>query len=142
MPIFSKRSLNNLEGVHPDLVRVMHASIKTTPVDFTITEGVRATKRQQELYAQGRTKPGSIVTNVDGIKKKSNHQVKSDGYGHAVDLYPHINGSVQINNVPALKIIAAHIKKTATGLGIPIQWGGDWTSIKDYPHFELKTKQI
>jgi len=135
---FSKRSLDNLLGVHPDLCKIMHEAIKETPIDFTITEGLRTVQRQQELYAQGRTKPGTIVTQVDGLKKKSNHQVKDDGYGYAVDLYPYLSGSVQVNAVKELKIIAAHIIATAMRLGIKMDWGGSWTSFKDYPHFELK----
>ena len=88
-----QRSLDNLKGVHPNLVKVITEGIKTSPVDFTITEGLRTTKEQQQLYAQGRTAPGNIVTNVDGVKKKSNHQAKEDGYGHAIDLYPFFENS-------------------------------------------------
>ena len=133
---FGNRSLKNLEGVHPDLVRLVTAAIKNSPVDFTITEGVRTVRRQQELYALGRTKPGNKVTNCDGVNRKSNHQVKSDGYGYAVDLYPYANGSVQVNDAESLIKIAAHIKVTALKIGVKILWGGDW-KIKDYPHFEL-----
>ena len=133
---FSKRSLDNLKGVHPDLVKLMTEAIKDSPVDFTITEGVRTAERQQMLFKQ-RPK----VTNVDGIIKKSNHQVKSDGYGHAVDLYPFYNGSVQVQDkevIPKLKLIAVHIKAVAKCLGISITWGGDFKSLHDPPHFELK----
>ncbi len=138
MSKFSKRSLDNLIGVHPDLVRVMTEAIKATPVDFTITEGVRTAARQQELFAQGRTKPGGIVTNCDGVKLRSNHQTKSDGFGHAIDLYPYFNGSVQVNAVPELRRIAAHVKAVAAILGVEITWGGDWKTPFDPPHFELK----
>jgi len=137
MAIFGDRSLKNLSGIHPDLVKVMKEAIKNTPIDFTITEGVRTVQRQQELYAQGRTKPGPIVTNADGIRNKSNHQIKNDGYGHAVDLYPYIDGKVDISAIKELRIIAAHIKKTASDLGIKIVWGGDFKSIPDAPHFEI-----
>ena len=133
---FSKRSIDNLKGVHPDLVKLMTEAIKDSPVDFTITEGVRTTERQQMLFKQ-RPK----VTNVDGIIKKSNHQVKSDGYGHAVDLYPFYNGLVQVQDkevIPKLKLIAVHIKAVAKCLGISITWGGDFKSLHDPPHFELK----
>lgn len=133
---FSKRSIDNLKGVHPDLVKLMTEAIKDSPVDFTITEGVRTAERQQMLFKQ-RPK----VTNVDGIIKKSNHQVKSDGYGHAVDLYPFYNGSVQVQDkevIPKLKLIAVHIKSAAKCLGISITWGGDFKSLHDPPHFELK----
>jgi peptidoglycan L-alanyl-D-glutamate endopeptidase CwlK len=135
---FGKRSLDNLKGIHPDLVKVLEAAIVNSPVDFTITGGIRTTAEQQALYAQGRTKAGSIVTYCDGIKSKSNHQIKDDGYGYAVDLYPYYNGSVQLNDVPKLKQIADHIRATAISLSIDIIWGGDFTSLKDYPHFELK----
>lgn len=139
---FSQRSKDNLKGVHPKLVELMEDAIKDSPVDFTITEGVRTVKRQKQLYAQGRTAPGVIVTNVDGVRKKSNHQPKADGYGYAVDLYPYFDGKVQVSGpvvIQKLREIAAHIKARATCLGIQITWGGDWRSPFDPPHFELKS---
>jgi peptidoglycan L-alanyl-D-glutamate endopeptidase CwlK len=139
MSKFSKRSLDNLKGVHPDLVRIMNEAIKETPMDFTIICGVRTAQQQQELYAQGRTKPGAIVTNADGVKNKSNHQPKADGYGHAIDLYPYYNGSVQVNApVSAFKTIATHILGVAKQMSVSIEWGGNWRSINDYPHIEIK----
>ena len=144
---FGKRSLDNLKNVHPDLVKVMMAAITNSPVDFTVTEGLRSQTRQQELYAQGRTKKGIKVTNVDGVKKKSNHQDEADGkkdnLGSAVDIYPFFLGQVQVNHkdtVKNLKLIAAHIKKVAAELKIGITWGGDWKNLYDPPHFELKRK--
>ena len=134
---FGTRSKNNLNGVHPKLVNLLETSLRNSPCDFTITDGVRTLQQQAALYAQGRTTPGNIVTNCDGIRSKSNHQVKADGYGHAVDLYPYHNGSVQLNDIPKLRQIADHIKATAKSLGVNIRWGGDFTSLKDYPHFEL-----
>lgn len=135
---FSQRSKDALKGVHPDLVKVMEAAIIDTPVDFTITNGVRTLKEQQALYAQGRTKPGSIVTNADGVKSKSNHQVKADGYGYAVDLYPFVNGKIDLEDKgDNLKVIAAHILATAKCMGIKVEWGGNWKFV-DKPHFELK----
>lgn len=133
------RSLNNIIGVHPDLEKLLKVSIVDSPVDFTIVEGVRTSQRQRELYNQGRSTPGKIVTYVDGVNKKSNHQIKSDGYGHAVDIYPFFLGKVQVNHkdtVKCLNLISNHIKKKADELGIKITWGGDW-KMKDYPHFEL-----
>ncbi len=135
---FSQRSVNNLKDIHPELIKVLTEAIKNSPVDFTITCGVRTTKEQQKLYAQGRTLPGPKVTNADGTKTKSNHQVKADGYGYAVDLYPYYNGKVQVDDDKNLKIIAEHIKTIARKLEIKVEWGGDWKNFKDYPHFELK----
>lgn len=140
MPRFSQRSKDALKGVHPDLVKVMEAAIINSPVDFTIIQGVRTTAQQQALYAQGRTKPGNKVTNADGVRNKSNHQVKADGFGHAVDLYPFYNGSIQIHDkqvIPKLRIITDHIKKVAKELGIKITCGIDWRSPFDPPHVQL-----
>lgn len=136
MPRFGQRSLDSLKGVHPLLCEVMHEAIKNSPYDFTITEGVRTVQRQQELYAQGRTKPGAIVTNVDGVKVKSNHQPKADGYGYAVDIYPYLNGKVDVNALTELKAIGAHICKVAKTMGINVEWGGNWKFV-DVPHFQL-----
>lgn len=143
MARFSQRSLQSLKGVHPFMIHVMCEAIRDTPVDFTITSGLRTTAEQKALYAQGRTKPGSKVTNADGVKNLSNHQDEADGlkdgYGAAVDLYPYVNGGVDVhdrgNHFPK---IAAHIKATAKRLGYTVVWGGDWKSFVDKPHFELK----
>lgn len=143
---FGKRSLDNLVGVHPNLVKVLNASITDSPVDFTITEGVRTTQKQQEYYSWGRTKKNpntgkmTKVTYADGIKRKSNHQPKDDGYGYAVDLYPYFDDKVQVQGdavILALEEIADHIKKKAKELGIKIVWGGDWKKPYDPPHFQL-----
>ena len=140
-----ERSLKNLEGVNPQLVRVMKAAITNSPCDFTITEGLRTAQRQKELFAQGRTKPGKKVTNADGVKNLSNHQDeadgKRDGLGSAVDLYPYFLGQVQVNHKDTIKKlgeIAAHIKRTAKSMNIEIVWGGDWKNPYDPPHFQLK----
>lgn len=143
---FGKRSLDNLVGVHPNLVKVLKASITDSPVDFTITEGVRTAQKQQEYYSWGRTKKNpntgemTKVTYVDGIKRKSNHQKKADGYSHAVDLYPFFDGKVQTKGKEVddkLREISKHIKKKAKELGIKIVWGGDWKKPYDPPHFQL-----
>lgn len=139
--VFGDRSKKNLEGVHPNLVKIMETAISNSPIDFTIIEGVRTTEEQKTLYAQGRTTKGMVVTTKDGVKNKSNHQPKADGFGHAVDLYPYVNGKVQVldkETVPNLKKIAAHIKAVAAGLKIGLTWGGDWKTPYDPPHFELK----
>lgn len=143
---FGKRSLDNLVGVHPNLVKVLKVSITDSPVNFTITEGVRTTQKQQEYYSWGRTKKNpntgkmTKVTYADGIKRKSNHQPKDDGYGYAVDLYPYFDDKVQVQGdavILALEEIADHIKKKAKELGIKIVWGGDWKKPYDPPHFQL-----
>ena len=147
MPKFSKRSLDNLAHVAPDLRRVFLEAIKETPVDFVVVEGLRPDARQAELYAQGRTKPGPKVTNADGRKNLSNHQDAADGkrddLGSAVDIYPYVDGALRIHEKyvdEKLKLIAVHVKAVAKCLGVAITWGGDWKNPYDPPHFQLTKK--
>lgn len=141
---FSSRSYTNLKNVHPDLVAVLVTSIINSPYDFTVTNGIRSTEEQKKLYSQGRTAPGNIVTNADGVNNKSNHQAKDDGFGYAVDIYPYYDGKVRTGSDPSerkevelrLAKIASHILEVAKKLQIKIIWGGDW-KMRDTPHFQL-----
>ena len=96
-----------------------------------ITEGFRTIARQDELYAQGRTKPGTIVTNAKGSWMLSQHQ-----WGTAVDFTnaddPSTPAKETVYNEKVMKKMAALAKKE--GLG----WGGDWQDFKDTPHLYLK----
>lgn len=140
MAKFSKRSKDNLKGLHPDLIRFHERAIQDTPIDYTIVEGVRATERQKYLFAQGRTTPGPIVTYVDGVNKKSNHQTKEDGYGYATDCYPYVNGKLYVTEketIGYLKTLTDHFKKVAKELGLNMRFGIDWKKPFDPPHIEL-----
>lgn len=135
---YGKSSREKLKGVHPDLVKFAEMLLDMSGYDLGISEGVRTLERQQELYAQGRTKPGCIVTNVDGIKYKSNHQIQSDGYGHALDIFVYNeNGRVDYRNTTMNYIGALGKMISFCYFNGNIQWGGDWTSPVDKPHWEL-----
>ena len=123
-----KRSLERLEGVHPDLVRVVKKAINCTVCDFTILEGVRDIERQRELFQAGASK----IMN-------SRHLT-----GHAVDLGAWLGGIVRWD-WPLYYQIAAAMKMASVDEDVVIRWGGDWDSDGDYsdekwrdgPHFEL-----
>ena len=143
---FSQTSLDKMKKVHPKLVEVMKAAIVGSPFDFRITAGARTTEEQFALYQKGRTLPGPKVTNCDGKNFKSNHQIKSDGYGHAVDIFPCgviENGvyrkftSEEGYDDKKLKSIANHILAIAKSKNVNVEWGGNW-KMHDTPHFELK----
>lgn len=125
----SKRSLEKLEGVHPELVSVIKLAITLTPVDFVVVQGVRTQAEQDALYARGRTAPGQIVT----WTRKSRHIG-----GAAVDLAAWVDGkaSWQTKHYQGL---AKAVKQAAMQLTVPIEWGGDWKR-KDWGHFELDKK--
>ena len=60
--VFGQRSLDRLNGVNTRLVSVVHRALELSTVDFTVVEGLRSKERQAQLYAQGRTTAGKIVT--------------------------------------------------------------------------------
>lgn len=124
---FSSQSTQKLQGVHPDLVRVMNRALQLSPYDFRITHGVRTQAEQDALYAQGRTKPGKIVTNT-----RSSRHIG----GFAVDIAVLINGQVTWE-LKHYAEVAVAVKKAAQELNIPIIWGGNWKTPVDGPHFEL-----
>lgn len=138
-------SLKKLEGVAPDLVRVVKRAIQITEVDFTVIDGLR-TKEQQALYvAQGR----SDTTN-------SRHLT-----GHAVDVVPWESGGIPWpdpkrctaeeykRRIALFWSVADAMFAAADELGVLIQWGNDWDldgvpvgpdpdeSLVDMPHWQL-----
>ena len=115
------RSLQNLSGVHPDLVAVVKLAISITEQDFTVIEGIRNINRQRELYKAGK----STTMNSRHIT------------GHAVDMVP---WPVDWNDLERFEVMADAMKQAAEELDIPIVWGGDWKSFYDAPHFELDRK--
>lgn len=137
MPTFSKRSEENLAGVHPDLVRVLRRAI--TKFDFMVICGVRTDAEQKALYAQGRTKPGPKVTWTLNSRHKINPKT---GFGHAVDVVPY---PVDWNDTKRFDEMAKVILTAAHDEGVSLRWGADWDrdgkprerGEADSPHFEL-----
>ena len=129
----STTSRERLNGVNPVLIAIIEAAIVDSPYDFGIPPdgGLRTTERQKELYAQGRTNAGNIVTQTDGVKKKSVHQS-----GNAFDIYAFVDGSATWE-AKYYKPIARHIQKVALEqFGVKLVWGGDWKMV-DMPHFQI-----
>lgn len=142
---FSKRSLDFLVGIHPDLVNFMKELIKISPYDFRITDGVRTAEEQNYLYKQGRTIPGIKVTKVDGYKEKSNHQPKIDGFGYAVDIGVLVEENDKIvykgewKDFHYYQDIYNIAKKNGLLEKYNIEWGGNcWKTFKDAPHWQIK----
>ncbi len=113
--------VNNLKGVHPDLVKVVMRASEICPLQFAILEGLRTEERQRDLVEAGASKT-----------MNSRHLT-----GHAVDLGALVKGSVNWA-WPLYEIISKAMKKAAKELDVPIVWGGDWKSFKDGPHYELE----
>ena len=115
-------SMGKLARVHPDLQRVVKraAQLLDDTLEFIVTEGVRTLTRQAELVKSGASRT-----------MKSRHLT-----GHAVDLAALIGGEVRWD-WPLYDRLAAAMKDAARDEGVPIEWGGDWVSLKDGPHFQL-----
>ena len=121
--VLGHRSLARLEGVHLDLVRVVKKAAAMSPLDFTVLEGLRTLERQKQLSQLGATKT-----------LNSRHLT-----GHAVDLAPMIGGAVSWD-WPLYHRLAKIIKEAAVAENVPIEWGGDWRTFKDGPHWQLPWK--
>ncbi len=122
--VLGHRSLSRLEGVHPDLVRVVKKAATLSSLDFTVLEGLRTKERQKQLMDLGATKT-----------LNSRHLT-----GHAVDLAPMVGGTVRWD-WPLYHQLAATVKAAAKAENVAVTWGGDWRTFKDGPHWELPWKQ-
>ncbi|HYD35949.1 MAG TPA: hypothetical protein VD999_07865 [Vitreimonas sp.] len=132
----STGSTKRLNGVHPDLVRVVQLAIKLTTVDFKVGEGVRTLETQKKYVRTGASKT-----------LRSRHIPESNRcrLSCAVDLWALTDldgdGDLDVSWVMAhYKPIADAMKAAAKELGVKIEWGYDlwgW----DGPHFQLPWKE-
>lgn len=132
----SQTSLDRLQGVNERLVMLVHRALELSTVEFMVVEGLRTKQRQHQLYAQGRTSKGPIVTwtlnskHIDGL---------------AVDVAPVVEGKIDWNDSKKFDAIAKAMFMAAAELGVKIRWGADWNrndkprekGESDSPHFEL-----
>lgn len=122
--ILGDSSRAKLQGVHPDLVRVVKRAAAMSDLDFTVLEGLRTLERQKELFANGATRT-----------MKSRHLD-----GHAVDLAPMLGGKISWD-WPLYSRLSKIVKAAATAEKVAIEWGGDWKTFRDGPHWQLPWKQ-
>ena len=93
-------------------------------ITIKVISGLRTYSQQNELYAQGRTKPGRVVTNARG--GYSNHN-----FGIAFDIGV-FEGAKYLDESPKYKAVGA------LGVELGLEWGGNWKTIQDQPHFQLR----
>jgi peptidoglycan L-alanyl-D-glutamate endopeptidase CwlK len=118
--MISDRSRKALQGVHPDLVKVIERADEMG-AKFIVVCGLRTLAQQKEFVAQGKSKT-----------LHSRHLT-----GHAVDV---VDEKCTYGETE-LRQIAKVVKQAAADLGIPIEWGGDWKHFQDTPHFQLPFKE-
>ena len=129
-----EQHLERLAGVHPRLAKPIHDIVNQLPM--FISQGIRTQQEQYLLWLKGRPggPPGSrIVTMKDGVMHKSDHQVRADGFGHAVDCA----------FCPTAKLPNPFDERhpwESYGLMVEaagLRWGGRWSHPHDSPHAEL-----
>lgn len=125
---FSKKSLERINNplFSPKLRLLMTESIKDSPIDFTVLETVRTLEKQKEYIEKGTSKT---------LKSRHIPSCNKSGLCEAIDIVPY---PVDWNDTKRFDLLAEHIKKKAKELNIPIIWGGDWKTLIDKPHYELK----
>lgn len=120
------RDRARLAGVHPDLVAVVELAARRYEPSFMVVEGLRTPERQRELVAKGASQT-----------QNSYHLKQADGWGRAVDLAPLVGGAIPWGNWQAFADLAGVVKTCAAELRVPVEWGGDWKTLKDGPHFQI-----
>ena len=121
--------MRDVTQLHPDLQKKAKELVDKCAkkgLKIKITECLRTKAEQDALYAQGRTKPGSIVTNAKGSSYSSMHQ-----WGVAFDFCRN-DGKGAYEDKDGF-----FTKVGKVGVSIGLEWGGNWRSIKDKPHFQL-----
>lgn len=106
--------------MHPDLVRVVMLAAERGDCPFVVTEGLRTKERQAQLVKAGASKT-----------MRSRHLT-----GHAVDLACLVGDEIRWD-WPLYRKLADVMKQCAHELGVQIEWGGDWKTLKDGPHYQL-----
>lgn len=161
---FSKRSKNNLTGVHPHLVAIAERAISISQQDFMITHGVRSREECMINYGKGRTADQCTAKGIPAKYARPNEQKvtwlknpfnskhckQADGYGHAIDIVPYPVDWTDLSKFDAISkaMFDAEKQLIAEGVipkGTNLRWGADWDQDgkprergeSDSPHFEI-----
>lgn len=111
----SQRSIDRLEGVHPDMTAVVERAIQLTEVDFGVTQGVRTLEEQKANVAAGRSQTMA-----------SKHLLQDDGFSHAVDVVAYVGSDVSWE-LNVYDDICDAFKEAAKEVGCSIKWGAAWS---------------
>ena len=112
-----------LPQVQP-MARALVQKAAVSGITIRILSGLRSYEEQDALYAQGRSAPGSIVTNARG--GYSNHN-----FGIAFDVGV-FEGNRYLGDSPKYKAVGV------LGMDLGLEWGGSWKTIVDQPHYQLR----
>ena len=121
--MINSRDFDKLRPRTREKVIAFQTACREAGVPVLIYQTLRDKEYQNSLYAQGRTKPGKVVTNAKG--GNSFHE-----YGVAFDFVPLVNGQ------PAWDATKRYALCGQIGKKLGLEWGGDFKSFKDMPHMQ------
>lgn len=148
----SKNSQANVDTCAPIIKRLVERAMEIANTrklhcpDWGVSSGKRTTDEQFNMYRKGRSMvikdkgsseyavvdPSKVVTNADGYTNKSAHQT-----GLAFDIYCYVDGKTNYD-FDNLAAVATCLFAAASDLEEQLVWGGNWISLTDAPHFEVK----
>jgi peptidoglycan LD-endopeptidase CwlK len=132
--MFNQNSIKKLGQTTYNLQKVVNEAIKDSPYRFEITCGHRTIDKQKKFYAKGRTEPGPIITNCDGVVKLSKHNYLP---ARAFDFVVFDENNQITWDVEYYKKVGEHILTTAKKLNIKIKWPIRLNKkTYDWPHVE------
>lgn len=120
----ANRDLSLLHPIVKQNAELFLEHCKKLGYNIAVSETMRSKERQDYLYAQGRTRPGAVVTNAKGSDMSSYHQ-----WGLALDIFQNVKGAEYEQD------FLQEVGKIAESFGF--EWGGRWTSFKDMPHIQM-----
>lgn len=123
--MFTTIEEKRLATVHPDLVRVVRRA-RELGAKFRVEQGVRSLGEQRKYLADGTSRT-----------LRSRHLPSRDGLSRAVDLVPMVDGKPVIRSWAPYYKLAKIMKQAAKDVGVVVEWGGDWRTFKDGPHWQL-----
>lgn len=121
--MIDSRDINQL---HPRVATKCLALIdacREAGIDLIVTSTYRDNEKQDALYAIGRTKPGNIVTKARAGQSWHNYRL-------AFDVVPVVHGKAVWNDSALWKTIGS------LGVAMGLEWAGNWTRFREYPHFQ------
>lgn len=126
-----ERSEKNIQTLRPEVQPFARRLIETAVaqgINVKVISGYRSYEEQNDLYAQGRTKPGPKVT-------KARAGYSWHNFGLAFDI-----GIFSDDGRTYYGESAAYADCGKIGESLGLEWGGSWISFVDEPHFQYNPK--
>ena len=144
MPMtLTPRDVAMLEGVHPDLVGIVARAADLSPIPSRVFEGARTVERQRTYVRRGvsRTMNSRHIAGANGVCHAVDLVLAFDVDGDGdIDGADHWAAPGSAQGADAWRRLETAVKAAARELGVPVEWGGDWPSFRDYPHWQLPWK--